>query len=253
MGQVQFDPVEQILQVIIAHPELFQEHGDKRILNLMFDEKKFLIEKKRLLRETMHVIDISKVRTYLEEYRVFHSIIKKTRDLPLWVLEKEEGNGVEWDRDCLYLAVSRLETDLDLLNRRIPRFKNEVKGFFLRFSLKPNWHMATRELETLFDRITNNLVIVQYGMQQLADSSMGRTMIMPETDEITIFNELLHEILNLLERLEGFIRSMFLPFLETSPIRLLDGEGLQELETQLTDLTKNALKIQQLAEADDTN
>jgi hypothetical protein len=250
---VQFDPVEQILEVIIAHPKLFQEHGDKRILNLLFDENRFVMDKKRLLRETSHVIDVSKVRTYLEEYRVFRSIIERARNLPLWVFEKEEGNGVERDRECLYLAVSRLETDLDLLNRLVPRFKNEVKGFFLRFSLKPNWPMATRELETLFDRITNNLVIVQYGMQQLADSSMGRTMIMPETDEIAVFEELIHEILNLLERLEGFIRSIFLPFLDTSPVRLLDGEGLQELEIQLIDLTKNALKIQQLAESNEKN
>jgi len=250
---VHIDPVEQILEVIIAHPELFQEYGDKRVLNLLFDENKFVMEKKRLLRETTHKIDISKVRNYLEEYRVFHSIVKRARDLPLWVFEKEGGNGVERDRECLYLAVSRLETDLDLLNRRISHFKNEVKGFFLRFSLKPNRPMATRELETLFDRITNNLVIIQYGMQQLADSSMGRTMIMPNTDEITIYENLLYEILNLLQRLEGFIRSIFLPFLENSPIRLLDGEGLQDLEKELTNLAKNALKIQQLANADDKN
>ena len=113
--------------------------------------------------------------------------------------------------------------------------------------------MATRELETLFDRITNNLVIVQYGMQQLSDSSLGRTMIMPENDEITVFEELFCEISNLIDRLEGFIQSMFLPFLENSPVRLLDGEGLPELKKQLSDLAENALKIQQLAEADVKN
>ena len=53
------DPVEQILEMIIAHPELFQEHGDKRVLNHLFAEQKFVMEKtmtaiRLLMRDAKH-------------------------------------------------------------------------------------------------------------------------------------------------------------------------------------------------------
>lgn len=240
MGQ---DPIEQILEVIITHPKLYQEHGDTQILNFLLHEKQFISEEKRLLRSTT-VIDQVKVTNYLEEYRAAHSVIATAKNLPIWLFEKEQGKGVEWDRDRVFVAINRLKTDLNLITELVPRFE-EVKK-----QLKIKNPEATRELEILFDRIISTIQIVQRGMQQTIDSSSGVTMIMPEKGEITAFEEQFHGLSDLLDRLEVFLQAIFLPLTEGPPVRLLEGEGLQEAHARLKDLVEVALKIQQLAEAE---
>lgn len=237
------DPIEQILEVIIKHPKLFQEHGDTQTLNFLLNEKQFMSEEKRLLRSTI-VIDQIKVKSYLEEYQKSHSIIVTAKNLPIWLFEKEQGAGVEWDRDRVFVTINRLKTDLKLIMELIPRFE-EVKN-----QLKIKIPEAARELEILFDRIISTIQIVQRGMQQTIDSSSGVTMIMPEKGEITAFEEQFHGLSDLLDRLKVFHQSIFLPLTEGPPVRLLEGEGLQEAQARLKDLVKVALKIQQLAEAE---
>ncbi len=237
------DPIEQILDVISTHPKLFLEHGDTQILNFLLHEKQFMSEEKRLLRSTT-VIDQVKVKNYLEEYQNFHSIIDTARNLPIWLFEKGQGEGVKWDRDRVFVAINRLKKDLNLITELIPRFEE------LKTQLKIKSPDAARELEILFDRIISNLQIIQRGMQQTIDSSSGVPMIMPEKGEITAFEELFNGLSDLIDRIEVFLQAIFLPITDGPPVRLLEGEGLQEAKIRLIDLAEDALKIHQFAESE---
>ncbi|MFQ6124411.1 MAG: hypothetical protein ACE5R6_07385 [Candidatus Heimdallarchaeota archaeon] len=237
------DPIEQILEVIITHPKLFQEHGNTQILNFLLREKQFMSEEKRLLRSTIG-IDQAKVKSYLEEYRAIRSIIDTTRNLPLWFFEKREGVGVEWDRNRVFVTINRIKSDLNRIKELVPRFE-EAKT-----QLKRKSPEATRELEILFDRIISTIQIVHRGMQQTIDSSAGVAMIMPEKGEIATFKEQFHGLSDLLDRLEVFIQAIFLPLTDGSPVRLLEGDGLQEAQTRLSNLAEDAQQIQTLAKAE---
>ena len=247
LGRLISDPIEQIFQTIIDFPKLYQDHGDPHVFNFLYNEKRFVIKEKKRLRAAEKILDILKVQNYLQEYRVFRTIVTAGRNLPDLFFKEKEGDGIEQSGARIYVAVTRLESDMELLLGFMSRIHDEIKAFLLRYSMKYDNPEATRELELLFDKVSNNFVLIQHVLQQLLESSLSSTIVMPEKDEITILEEHFRIITESFDRLEAFIQSIVFPFIESMPVRLLEGEGLHNIQDNLNTIAENALKVQQLA------